>query len=103
MYDFGFRPETLFGLALTKGYSHKLGDFYDADAPNKGNSFINGCDKNGDIIYTGEGGERIPDWLYLHDLHTDLRMFFLKCEDGKVVHKIKFATCAVKQMSDFSK
>ena len=104
MYDFGFLPKTLFGLALTEGYAHEKGDFYDPNAFNKGNSNIAGCLENGEINYTGSGeAPRMPDWLYLHDLHTDLRMFFLECKDGKVVEKIEWAECEVKQISPFSK
>jgi hypothetical protein len=43
MYDFGFLPESLPGLALVEGYDHKIGDIYDPTAPNLGNSMISGC------------------------------------------------------------
>lgn len=43
MNDFGFLPESLPGLALVEGYSHKVGDMYDASAANLGNSNVSGC------------------------------------------------------------
>ncbi len=71
MYDFGFLPKTLPFLALVYGYEHKLGDMYDPDAVNLGNSNVSGC-KNGNIIYktaSGDTSSRLPDWLYLKDVH----------------------------------
>jgi sodium/potassium-transporting ATPase subunit alpha len=103
MYDFGFLPESLPGLALTEGFQHAKGDFYDANHPTKGNSYVTGCSSGGDIEYTKDGAKGIPDWLYLKDLHTDLRMFYLKCVDGKVTEQFKWGKCVVKQMSNFSK
>jgi len=96
MNDFGFLPKTLPGLALTKGYSHKKGDFYDPNHPTLGNSNIIGCDKNdgGKLLYNGEYG--IPDWLYMKNLHTDLRMYYVKCSAGKVVSAIEWGSCHVK-------
>ena len=44
MYDFGFLPESLPGLALVEGYDHKIGDIYDFNnKTNLGNSDITGC------------------------------------------------------------
>jgi len=43
MYDFGFLPETLFGLALVEGYKHAPGDMYDSTSPTFGNSLVTGC------------------------------------------------------------
>jgi hypothetical protein len=43
MYDFGFLPETLFGLALVKGYEHAPGDIYDPQSATFGNSLVTGC------------------------------------------------------------
>ena len=43
MYDFGFLPWSLPGLALTEGYSHQKGDFYDINHPTLGNSNIESC------------------------------------------------------------
>jgi len=53
---------------------------------------------------TVDGEKKIPDWLYLKDLHTDLRMFYVKCDaNNKVVSQFKWGKCIVKQMSNFSK
>jgi hypothetical protein len=95
MYDFGFLPESLPGLALTEGYAHAKGDMYDPNHPTLGNSFVTGC-KDGSIEYTKDGELRIPDWLYLKDLHTDLRMFYLKCDGKKVVQQFEWGKCIVK-------
>ena len=83
MNDFGFEPLSLPGLALVKGYSHKDGDMYDPTDPFFGNTNIKGCD--GNTVKT-DGSYEIPDWLYLKNLHTDLRMFYVKCSGGKLVH-----------------
>jgi hypothetical protein len=97
MYDFGFKPETLFGLALIEGYKHEIGDMYDRNHPTLGNSFIDGCDANNNIIYNYDGESELPDWLYLKDVNTDLRMFFVKCNsDGEVVPHHEWGECLVK-------
>jgi len=86
MYDFGFLPKTLPGLALKEGYTHAKGDMYDpTNTKNLGNSYVTGC-SGGSIQYNKPGEKKIPDWLYLKELHTDLRMFYLKCDSaGNVV------------------
>jgi hypothetical protein len=52
---------------------------YDPTASNLGNSYIDGCDANNNIIYTLDEDPALPDWLYLKDINTDLRMFYVKC------------------------
>ena len=94
MYDFGFLPVTLPGLALKKGYKHRDGDFYDVgNVYNKGNTYVKGCSATGKLLTWPEDpedgakavanpkaiAEALPDWLYLKDLHTDLRMYYLDC------------------------
>ena len=110
MYDFGFLPETLPGLALTEGYPHAKGDMYDPKHPTLGNSYITSC-TNGNIklidykaagLTASDVEKKIPDWLYLKDLHVDLRMFYVKCEGNKLVSQFKWGTCGVKQLSNFS-
>jgi len=46
MYDFGFLPESLPGLALVEGYKHNSGDMYDPNSPTLGNTLITGCKNN---------------------------------------------------------
>ena len=70
---------------------------YDASHPALGNSNIGGCDDNGNIIYNYPGEAEIPDWLYLKDIHTDLRMFYLRCnEENQVVSNHEWGECLVK-------
>ncbi len=114
MYDFGFLPITLPGLALKTGYKHRKGDFYDVrNVYNKGNTYIKGCSATGSIITTPTDEStaaghttklikaEIPDWLYMKDLHTDLRMFYLECKKNtggtyEVVEAIDWGKCHVK-------
>lgn len=113
MYDFGFMPSTLPGLALKKGYIHRVGDFYDVrNTFNKGNSYIQGCNPSTGAMITlvkdddtsanpTPIGSDLPDWLYLKDLHTDLRMFYLECVKNsggvyEVKEAIEWGQCHVK-------
>jgi len=96
MYDFGFLPESLPGLALVEGYDHKIGDIYDFNnKTNLGNSYITGC-KDNKIQTVGNLSSAIPDWLYLKNLNTDLRMFYVKCVNNEVRSYHDWGECHVK-------
>jgi hypothetical protein len=97
MYDFGFLPESLPGLALVEGYDHKIGDIYDPTATNLGNSYLSKCDENNRVVTVDPNmSSAIPDWLYLKNLHTDLRMFYVKCVNNKLTPYHEWGECHVK-------
>jgi len=100
MYDFGFLTKTLPALALLEGWTHNEGDMWDPDHPTLGNTNVKGC-TDGEI--QAEVDSSIPDWLFLRDLTTDLRMVYLKCDaKDQVVPYHEWGECHVKQLSTFS-
>jgi sodium/potassium-transporting ATPase subunit alpha len=65
MNDYGFKPQTLFGLASEKGYFPEDSDVYDPSIPSRGNS-------NWDTSKEGE----ILDMLTPRESAVDVRLFF---------------------------
>jgi len=80
MYDFGFLPMSLPGLALVKGYEHKEGDMYDPNHPTLGNTNVKSCTTS--LTIDADVEPEIPDWLFLGSIKTDLRMSYLKCDEN---------------------
>ena len=68
MNDYGFKPETLFGLASEKGFLPADTDFYQPNLPNKGNS-------NEPSFRSDDEGETL-DMLTPRESAIDVRLFF---------------------------
>jgi len=99
MADFGFPIGSLFGLGLKSGVQYNSGDNYDPYSANFGNSNVGtSCQGSNPSIPGSKMYE--PDWIFSHDLATDLRMVFMACDgNGGVVHTINFGQCQYNQIS----
>lgn len=103
MNDFGFTPTTLYFISNVKGVIPKSSDVYDPNDPWFGNTNLRDNYKEG----TCDGGDLTGfediDWVYANHGKYDLRMAYLKCEDGKIVPSVTFGDCHIDLVSPVTK
>jgi sodium/potassium-transporting ATPase subunit alpha len=112
MYDFGFNVYDLFYVVLHEYYPHNYTDVYDPTHKFMGNTnvkIVDGQlrlidkDKNGTLADSSiEDGGKIVDWLFTNHIDQDLRLGYLKMENGNVAHSLNYAACQLRQISPIS-
>ncbi|CAD8085019.1 unnamed protein product [Paramecium sonneborni] len=101
--DFGFTPTTLYFISNKQGVLPKANDIYDPNDPWFGNSNLKENYKDGTCTGTNLEGYEDIDWVYANHGKFDLRMAYLKCEDGKIVPNLEFGECHVNLISPVTK
>jgi len=112
MSDFGFSFWSLIGLSTLEGYKSNPGDIYDPYSPTFGNSnLVNACvpPSTNNLSGGSVGSLYTPDWIYLADDTTDMRMVYVKCDTyangtltGGLANIITFSSCQVQQISSIT-
>lgn len=113
MYDFGFNAYDLFYVVLKQYYPHNPTDVYDPTHKFLGNTNVKIVDNELRLIDANKAGTlsdssiadggRLVDWLFTNHIDQDLRLGYLKVENGQATGSLNFVGCQLRQVSPISR